>query len=502
MAKAVNLMNQTSTSSEKNSNHSQEKILRNTTYLTSGFILQKILSFFYFIIIARNLGPVDLGLYDPIKSLIPIFLIIIDFSLSTVLVREIARNPDSSEKYLSNVLGLKIISSLVIILGMGLYTNFSNFSNLVKMIIYLDAIIVSLDTFTLTFFAVFRGLQNMKYEAIGMIITQIITLTFGLISLKLNWGLQYLFVAVVGGSLYNFIFSYLVLKKKIKIRITLRWDRDIIFKFLKIALPFAITAIFVKIFTYTDRFMLLKLAGQAAVGWYVTAHKLTYALEFIPSAFASSIFPAMSSFFLYSKEKLSLTFEKSIQYLIIISVPISVGMIVMANKVIIAIYGIAYETSILPLQILISGLVVVFLNFPVGAFLNACNQQKTNTINMGITVAINILLNILLVGVLNLSFTGAAIAALISGIILFTLGLRKVGQIIEYNKKFLSITFLKSLASAVFMALILYLTINYLPFYISIFFGILIYIVSIIFLKVINKSEIFILFQSFKKKFS
>lgn len=311
-------------------NQSQERILKNTSYLTIAFILQKILSFLYFIYIARNLGPFDLGLYDPIKSLIPIFLILIDFSLSVVLVREIARKPDNTERYLSSVLGIKLIFAFVIILVMGLYTNLSDFSGMIKTIIYLDAIIVALDTFTLTFFAVFRGLQNMKFESIGIIITQVLTIIFGVIGIKFNWGLQTLFVAVVIGSVFNFLFSYIMLRRKIKIRITFRWDKEIIKKFMKIALPFAIAAIFVKIYTYTDRFMLLSIAGQRFVGWYVTAHKLTYALEFIPSAFAVSIFPAMSAFYLYSRKNLAKTFEKTIHYLIILSVPISLGILVLA----------------------------------------------------------------------------------------------------------------------------------------------------------------------------
>ena len=201
-----------------NDSQSEERILKNTSYLTLAFVLQKILSFLYFIYIARSIGPVDLGLYDPIKSLIPILLILIDFSLSVVLVREIARAPERVEEYLGSVLGIKAVFAFVIILGMGLFTNFSNYSTLIKTVLYLDAIIVILDTFTLTFFAVFRGLQNMKYEAIGMIGTQILTIIFGVTGLQLNWGLRALFVAVVIGSVFNFIFSFLMVRRKVKIQ--------------------------------------------------------------------------------------------------------------------------------------------------------------------------------------------------------------------------------------------------------------------------------------------
>ncbi|MFA6098460.1 MAG: flippase [Patescibacteria group bacterium] len=485
--------------SSYNNGQAQERILKNTSYLTIAFILQKILSFLYFVYIARYLGPVDLGLYDPVKSLIPIFLILIDFSLSVVLVREIARDPNKTESYLGSVLGIKLIFALVVVLSMGLYTNFSNYSNIVKTVLYLDAVIVALDTFTLTFFAVFRGLQNMKFEAMGMIGTQILTIIFGVLSISLNWGLQALFIAVAAGSIFNFVFSLTMLIKKAKIRVTLRWDMEIIKKFMKFALPFAIAAIFVKIYTYTDRFMLLKISGQSFVGWYVTAHKLTYALEFIPSAFAASIFPAMSYFFVHSRKDLAKTFEKAMHYLMVLSLPISIGIFVLADKIILTMYGDVYETSIQPLRILIMGLIVVFLNFPVGAFLNACNKQVVNTINMAIIVVINVIINIILIP--KYSLNGAAVAALISGIVLFFLGLRWIGKIVEYDKKKLINYLLKIFCAAALMGIVLLLLKNDLSIFILMPLGAAVYFVLLYVFKGVNKNDIKTLYSSFANKF-
>jgi len=489
-----------SNNDQQKSNHAQERILKNTSYLTLAFILQKVLSFLYFIYIAREIGPVDLGLYDPIKSLIPIFLILIDFSLSVVLVREIARKPEKTEEYLSNVLGVKTIFAFVIILGMGFFTNISNYEPLIKSILYLDAVIVALDTFTLTFFAVFRGLQNMKYEALGIIGTQILTIIFFFICLMHGWGLPALFVAVVTGSIFNFFFSSIMLKRKLHIKIRLAWNVDIIKKFLKIALPFAITAILVKFYTYTDRFMLLGLEGQDHVGWYVSAHKLTYALEFIPSAFAVSIFPAMSAFYLNSHTKLKQTFEKAMHYLMLISMPISIGAIIMADKLILTMYGEAYETSITPLRILMVGLVVIFLNFPVGAFLNACNRQIKNTINMAIAVGINIILNIYFIAVKGYTFNGAAVAAMVSGFVLFFLGLRWVRKIIKIDKKILLISLLKTFAAGAVMAALLLLLKDQLSIFIIIPLAALFYLGVLYSLKGISKSDIRSLYRAFLRK--
>ena len=83
-------------------------------------------------------------------------------------------------------------------------------------------------------------------------------------------------------------------------------------------------------------------------------------------------------------------------------------------------------------------------------FLNASNKQTINTINVAITLAVNIALNIFLIKEWN--FIGASIANLCTTILLFSLGLRQVGKVIDYQKRLLLKVLGKSLVSAGAMA--------------------------------------------------
>ena len=154
----------------------------------------------------------------------------------------------------------------------------------------------------------------------------------------------------------------------------------------------------------------------------------------------------------------------------------------------------------MPLRILISSLIVVFLNFPVGAFLNACNKQVVNTINMGIVVVINVILNLILIK--EYSFNGAAISAFVSGFILFFLGLRWVGKIIDYDKIFLLKSLGKSLGASIVMAGLLYFSRDLLSIYISIPLSVIIYFSFLYLFKGISKDDIRILYRSIVKAFT
>ncbi|MFC1687728.1 flippase [Patescibacteria group bacterium] len=505
--------------STKTGDSGQDRILKNTSFLTVAFIIQKAISFLFFVFVARRLGPIELGLFDPLKSLIPISLILIDFSLSAVLTREIARAPERKKEYLNNVLGVKLIFALLVMIIAGLVTIFGNFDPATKSLLYLIGIIVALDTFTLTFFAVFRGLQNLKYESIAIIFNQLIAAAIGIAALLLGYGLTGLFIAILAGSVFNFIFAVTILKKKTQLMPMPSWDLKVIKPFLKIAIPFAIAAIFVKVFTYTDRYMILALAGKQYVGWYTSAHKLTFALEFIPSAFAASVYPAMSAFYVSSKEYLRKSFEKTIYFLMVIAIPLSVGMFALADRLVVQLFTKDFEASIVPLRIMIAGLVFIFMNFPVGALLNACNRQKRNTINMGITVAINIILNAILIP--KFTFVGAAIATLISTSLLFFLGLYWVGKIIPWSKKRIFILFGKSVISAFIMGVAVKVIAPLIVFDIGQFFptvgsyvqiiayygiialiGAVIYFVVLYLLKGISKNDFMSVYQSIVRKVS
>jgi O-antigen/teichoic acid export membrane protein len=485
----------------------QSKILRNASYLTGAFVLQKIISFLYYTVVVNHIGVSRSGEYDPLKSLIPIALILIDFSLSQVITREIARKPQSTKSILGNVLGVKILFALVVMIAFGFVTNFGHFSEDVQSSLYLVALIVGFDTFTLTFFAVLRGLQNMKYEAMGMIINQVLAVGVGYTTLRLDLGLRGIFFATLLGSVANFAWSTFALRRFAKVWPRLYWDAVLIKELLKLAVPFAIAAILVKVYTYTDRYLLLLQKGSAAVGFYAVAHKLTFALEFLPSAFAAGLYPAMSNLYINSKEKLTDTFERALVYMMIISIPMSLGIFVLASSIVGLAFNEFFAASANPLRILILSLPVIFLNFPVGTLLNASNRTKYNTISMGITVLVNISLNALLIT--RFSYMGAAAATLVSGTVLFGMGMYWVKDVIVVPWQRLASRLMRVYAAAAVAALVIFPFRNAFPIFFHgrradvigwIVLFVIIYVVALVLIKGVKRDELTALWRIIRRK--
>jgi O-antigen/teichoic acid export membrane protein len=91
---------------------SARTIAQNTTYLTMALIIQKVIAFFFFLMIARRLGGAGTGEYVSAFAFSSFFGVLVDLGLGSVITREIARYPSRSEHYLRATIGAKLFLSV------------------------------------------------------------------------------------------------------------------------------------------------------------------------------------------------------------------------------------------------------------------------------------------------------------------------------------------------------------------------------------------------------
>lgn len=472
-------------------------IAKNTSYLTSAMILQKIISFSYFTILARNLGPEYLGRYYFAISFTTIFAIFIDLGLINVLTREVAKYKDKANNLLGNVITIKLPFTLLSFLSVFIIMKALGYDELSRQLVYISSICMILDSFTATFFAVMRGFHILKFESIASFSFQIIVMTFGLLALYSGKNILWIMGALAIASISNFLYSSTVLKIKWNIKIIPKYNRELIKRILKITIPFGMFVVFQRIYMYLDSVLLSIMAGNIYVGLYQIAFKIVFALQFLPLAFTASLYPAMSSYWINDKKQLSVSFERAMNYLIIISLPIALGIATLADKIVL-IFKSGYGEAVLPMQIIMGALLFIFLNFPIGSLLNACDRQKINTMNMGIAMFFSIILNLILIPMFQA--TGASITVLITNFLIFCLGIYWVPKIIEYNPKKTFIIFMKSLLSAIIMSLAVFYLKTIINIFIASFAGCFIYFLLLFLIGGFKREDVISIYNSFIKK--
>lgn len=469
-------------------------LAKNTAYLTVASIGQKIVAFVYFAMIARVVGVEWTGKYFLALSITTMVGVIADFGLTPVLVRETAKHPDQEQKILANALGAKLgLTALAFALAV-LITNAFGHDELTRQLVYVATIVMALDTLHLTYYGVFRGRHRLSVESVGIFVGQIVTLTVGVTSLLIHPSLYFLIGALMAGSLWNVLFSAYRLKRSGGNPLSIRFDWFFIKRILKTALPFALAAIFVKIYSTTDSLLLKHFMGDEAVGLYSIAYKLTYAFQFLPLAFVAALYPTFSKLIHEkSRKELMATFEKAYWYMALLSVPIVFGIWAVADQIVVLIYGASYAGSVAPLQTLIFVLLFIFLDFPIGALLNADDRQSTKTAIMGGTMVINVLANIILIP--QFGIMGACYSALLAFLFLYLAGMYFVRSSIDYDIKRLVRLGAPILCAGILMAIIVLILKVYITILVVIPVGAAVYVAVLMATNTVNVKQ----FKEFKK---
>ena len=467
---------------------STQKIARNTGVLTASLIIQKVLSFIYFSYLATQLGVNQTGLYFFVLSMVGICSIFIDFGLINALIRETSKQPEKANKYYRYAIIIRLLLAFIVLIIFYTFTLLSGYDLLTQRAMFIAGIIMTIDSFTLLFYALWRAHHNTAWESLGNIIFQVVLLIIGGLVVYLSQSIIFALLALLLASTLNFLLAYF--SSHIKLHLDFKWEIDysIIKKILLIALPFALAGIFSRIYGYADTFLLKNMIGDTALGYYSLPYKITFVWQFIPLAAIATLYPAFSNYYIENKEKLAILWQKSSIYLLAISLPLSIGIYIFSPVIFLQIYGIEFVPSSCALQLLIISLPLLFLNFPIGYLLNAAGMQNRNTLNIFIAMCISIIGNIILIP--HYSYIGASMMSIISTMSLFVFGISQIRHIIKINYMSLIKDLARIIIAVIGMIAIILIIGPSLHYLLSMVIAGMVYIVLILVMKLISIGEI------------
>lgn len=395
-------------------------LAKNTAFLTGASILQKVVAFGYFAFLARSLGIENTGVYFLTLATVTSVAVFADLGVTSVLIRDVAADRPRASEILRKTLGVKWFAILLAVLVAAVFPTALGFDGSDVSLIWLAIPLMIADSLSLTFYGVLRGVEELRYESLGIFVGQSLSSLVGLLVLLSPFSsLPLLIIALSTGSIWNAIFSAVQVVRRFGIRSLVPTLKDVR-PVLIAAFPFFLGAVFVKIYSYVDSFTLKMVIGDAAVGLYSVAYKLTYAFQFLPLAFIGALYPRFAS---VAQDPVALkkTFLDAEWYLALLVAPIVFGIMALAPELIHAVYGAKYAGSMVPLMILIVVLIPIFFDFPVGALLNATGMQMAKTKIMGVTMVINFLANMVFIRWIGIP--GASVSAIISFVAMFGMGI-------------------------------------------------------------------------------
>lgn len=471
-----------------------QKIIKNIFSLFAGRFISVILSVILSIYLARFLGDALFGRYSFVVAFVALFSIFLDLGYETLLIREVAKDKSKASKYLNNVITFRAILSILIFTVIFVLINIFGFAENVKFIIYLFGISQILISFSNVFMVIFRAFERMEVEALLGVISNIIRCSISIFILFLGYGLTEIALVFLYVAIFDFSISFLICEKKF-VRTKSQFDLTFFRDTIKIALPLGFLAIFGLIYVKIDTVMLTYMKGEAVVGWYNAAYNLILGFAPVPHLFMHALLPFMSYSYEISKNSLRNVYEKSFKFLIVVGLPITVGIFLLADKFILLFYGQEFLNSVSVLRILSWDILLKFLYICVLFILISADKQKKLAIIAGGAAFLNIVLNLFLIP--EFSLIGAAIATILTEtfLLLVFIYILFINNLVINLKR----SFIKPLIACAAMTFFI-ITFREIHLYLIISVSILTYFGVLILIKGISKEELTLIKNIIKRK--
>ncbi len=387
------------------------RITTNFLSLSIAELVSKLIQLVIFVYIARIFGKSEFGEFGFALAFSTIAVVLVDFGINTLLIREISKDKKNVNKYISNTLIIKLILSVIAFILSYLFLYFFDKNGSIITITFLMLLFIVLQSFTDLFYSVFRAFERMYYDALIKIVRMLLLLLLIFIFISRGASLTIVTSMFPITEVIVLLLSYIIYRinfAKLSLKLDLEFEKELIKK----SSFFALSILFGSVLLYIDTIILENMRGSTEVGIYAAAYNLLLGITFIPLMFSNAIFPVFSRYFMKDKSLLKFAYKKSFQYMLMLGLPITAGIFMYARNIVLLIYGLEYAESIVAIKILCLFVFLRFINITSGTLLSSIDRQGARVFGQGVVAFINIVLNLILIP--KYGFIGAGIATITS----------------------------------------------------------------------------------------
>jgi len=386
-----------------------KSIGRNSFFLASSQIIEKILYFLMAILLARYLGKGDYGKLIYAIAFANLFTFFWDFGLGRLIIRDVAKDRSNASTTFSSKFKFQIISCFIGILVLSLYLILFEIRGLEVYLIFIFGISTALNHLSNSFRSIFIAFERAEYETYFNFALRSILLLTVFLAIHRGWELISISLVLLLFSLLNLIGSWKLVERNF-FHLQLRKTQTSFASIVKESFPVALIIAFTTFYLQINKILLLKWKGEEATGIYGAVDVIVMTFLIISNSLVLATFPIISKENRISKEKTFSIYKSIFKVLITLGLPIALGGMLLNKEIISFIYGAEFSESKEVLKILIWLTPIIFLTNFTGSCLIAVEKQKRLALICGFNTVLNLTLNFILIPYYG--YVGAAIASL------------------------------------------------------------------------------------------
>jgi O-antigen/teichoic acid export membrane protein len=394
------------------------QLLKNSVYLFGARFVNSLSILALILIISRRLGPGIFGGYSFLNAVIMTGVVVASFGLDTLMVREVTRDPLRGNRFLSSVLGFKIISSLVVMAGLfGLFRIFLDDQAMIRLLAVFS-IVIWLNSVSQSFWYYGDAFQKFQFHAVLWASSNVIKVPMVWFFISLRQDLGMVIYALVIAEVISLIISGCCTRQYFRLALS-----DLSFKAIaplfKKGWPLAVVFILSAIYFRIDVMMLEVMKGEKAVGTYSAAYKLIEFLSIIPGTVTVAALPGLAGDYSTNIEGFRTSFHKTLTALAVGGGAMGLLLYLFSKQIVLLLYGPAFSNSVLSLSILSGVVFFLFVNGYLGYVTIATNNDKLVALILIVSTILNIVFNLYLIP--RYSHVGAALSTLFSEVLMLLL---------------------------------------------------------------------------------
>jgi O-antigen/teichoic acid export membrane protein len=365
-----------------------------------------------FWIIGRYYGPTLFGQLAFAQMLATIFIVFADFGFDILLTNEIAKNRSKAGQYFQQYFTLKIMFTLVSIVGMWFFAIIKDFSPYSRVLIFIFSFYMAFTALTNFLYAFFKGFEKLEYETKVSLYINLSLLVCIILFIIFNADLIYIALIFVFTRIFGF---FIAMKYSTYVLKNLSF-KPLLPKFKEEKskiLVYGLHLVFSYLFFQLDTILLAFLKGSYEVGIYQSVFKVTLIFLALPEIFVNALLPVLSRLNVENRFQWSKVGKLMNKILFIVIIPISITLFVFAENIINLIYG--FQNYVEAVPVLRVFAIIIFVRYNLETFalmLTTSNRQYIRMYVVIIASILNIILNYLVIP--HYGVYGAAIVSLIT----------------------------------------------------------------------------------------
>jgi len=391
--------------------NTKQTILKNTFWLFLSETTGRLLKMGLIIYAARVLGSSGWGIFSYAISIASLLTMFADIGISDLVVREITQKKAGHQTFISTALLLKmivlVISTFLVIFVSPYISHIPQANSL----FFLVALILFFDSMRELGLSINRASEKMERDMVVKITTNASIFILGVLLLKTKLSPESIAIAYALGSAIGFLSIAIIIRKELRALLA-KVDTKIFKIIIKTTWPFVLITLIGVIMGNIDIYMLGIWKNAGEIGLYSSVQRIQQFIMILPSTIAMAVFPLMSRLVNVNKKQFRVILEKTLSVIMLAGIPISLGGILLAEQLILKVFGQGYVDAIPIFRVL---MLMLLISFPLVLLSNAIfahNKQRSLAPAYSLGILANILFNLLLIP--KFGAVGAAVATLVS----------------------------------------------------------------------------------------